>query len=43
VSFDLAIDADTVRFLYPEGMRTVVSSNLTLTGTTSSSLLGGAW
>ena len=41
VQFDLALAASQIRLRYPEGLRTVVDSNLTLTGTAKASTLGG--
>jgi translocation and assembly module TamB len=39
--FDVAINAQSVRLLYPQGLRTVLNGNLTAAGTTNSSLING--
>ncbi len=41
VQFDLAVAASQVRLRYPEGLRTVVDSNLSLTGNMQASTLDG--
>ena len=41
VQFDVAITAQSVRLLYPEGIRSVFDGNLSLTGTPQSSELNG--
>ena len=41
VSYRLSARADNVRVRYPEGVSTTVSSNLSLTGTSSKSMLSG--
>lgn len=41
IQFDLALAADNVRIRYPDGVRAMVGSNLTLTGTTDASLVSG--
>ena len=41
VQFDIALNAKGVRLRYPEGMRTVLDSDLTLGGTTQNSSLNG--
>jgi translocation and assembly module TamB len=42
VQFDLALAANQIRLRYPEGLRTVVDSNLTFTGNAQASTLGGS-
>jgi len=41
IHFDLGLAADNVRLRYPEGIRTLFSSKLALTGSTEQSLLAG--
>jgi translocation and assembly module TamB len=41
VQFDLAVAARNVRLRYPEGLRTVLASDLALTGTTTAALMTG--
>ena len=41
MQFDLGLAADGVRMLYPDGVRTALSSNLALTGTPQAALLRG--
>ena len=41
LSFDLGMMAHDVRVLYPQGMRETIGANIHLSGTTSSSVLGG--
>jgi translocation and assembly module TamB len=41
LQFNLALQEKSVRLLYPQGVRTLVDGNLTFTGTSQSSLLGG--
>jgi translocation and assembly module TamB len=41
VQFDLGLKANDVRMLYPQGVRTAVSTNVALTGTMEQSLLRG--
>ena len=41
VQFNLALAAKGIRLRYPEGLRTVLDSNLALTGRTQASLLSG--
>jgi translocation and assembly module TamB len=41
MQFDLALEADKIRLRYPEGLRTIVNSNLSLTGNAKASTLGG--
>jgi translocation and assembly module TamB len=41
VQFDLAVAANQVRLRYPDGLRTVLDSNLSLTGNMRASTLGG--
>ncbi|MGH9684640.1 MAG: translocation/assembly module TamB domain-containing protein [Candidatus Acidiferrales bacterium] len=40
-SFNLAVQTKSVRIRYPQGLRSVLDSNLTLTGTPSDSVLSG--
>jgi translocation and assembly module TamB len=39
--FDLALEGRGMRFLYPQGVRETLDTNLTLTGTTDSAMLRG--
>jgi len=41
VAFNLALAAKEVRIRYPEGLRTVVNSNLSMTGSTQAALVSG--
>jgi translocation and assembly module TamB len=41
VQFNVALDAQSVRLRYPNGLRTVLDGNLALTGTRDSSILSG--
>jgi len=41
IQFNTALQAKSVRLLYPEGLRTVLSSDINLTGTTSDATLSG--
>jgi translocation and assembly module TamB len=41
VQFNVALDAQSVRLRYPNGLRTVLDGNLALTGTRDSSVLSG--
>ena len=41
VQFNLAVKGKSVRIRYPEGLRTVLDTNLTFSGTTQASLLSG--
>jgi translocation and assembly module TamB len=41
VQFDLGFTADKIRLRYPEGIRAVLGSNLSLTGTTEAGVLSG--
>jgi translocation and assembly module TamB len=41
MQFDLGLSADGIRLLYPDGVRTALSSNLVLTGSTQAALLRG--
>lgn len=41
VQFDLAVAANQIRLRYPDGLRTVLDSNLSLSGNTQASTLGG--
>ena len=41
IQFNTALQAKSVRLLYPEGLRTVLSSDVNLTGTTSDATLAG--
>jgi translocation and assembly module TamB len=41
VQFDLALKANNVRLRYPDGVRAVLASNLSLTGSTQAALLSG--
>jgi translocation and assembly module TamB len=41
LQFDMALAANNIRLLYPEGVRTHISSNMSLSGTPESSLLRG--
>ena len=41
VQFNVAIKAKSVRIRYPEGLRTVLESNLAFTGSTQASILSG--
>ena len=41
IQFDMGVAAQGVRLLYPQGMRETIGANLSLTGTTTSALLGG--
>jgi translocation and assembly module TamB len=41
VQFALGLSADNIRLRYPEGVRAVLGSNLSLTGTTEAALLTG--
>jgi translocation and assembly module TamB len=41
VRFNLGVNAQRVRLRYPEGVRTLLDSDLTLTGTTQSALVSG--
>lgn len=41
VQFDLGFTADRIRLRYPDGLRAVMGSNLSLTGTTEAGLLSG--
>ncbi len=41
LQFDLAVAANQIRLRYPEGLRTVLDSNLSLTGNAQASTLGG--
>jgi translocation and assembly module TamB len=41
VRFNVALDAQSVRLRYPNGLRTVLDGNLALTGTRDSSVLSG--
>lgn len=41
VQFDLGFAADNIRLRYPDGVRAVLGSNLSLTGTTEAGLLTG--
>jgi translocation and assembly module TamB len=41
VQFDLAINAQSVRLLYPDGIRSVFDGNVAMTGTPESSTLNG--
>ena len=41
MQFDLGLSAEGIRLLYPDGVRTALSSKLALTGTTQAALLRG--
>jgi len=41
IQFNLAVQAKSVRLLYPEGLRSVLDANLTFAGTAQASLLSG--
>lgn len=41
IQFDMALNANNVRVRYPEGVRAVLGSNLSLTGTPQAGLLSG--
>ncbi|HXY09821.1 MAG TPA: translocation/assembly module TamB domain-containing protein [Terriglobales bacterium] len=41
LQFNLVLQDKAVRLLYPAGIRTLLDSNLTFTGTTNSAMLGG--
>jgi translocation and assembly module TamB len=41
IQFNLALTADNVRLRYPDGVRTMLGSNLALTGTSDASLVSG--
>lgn len=41
IQFDMALNANNVRVRYPEGVRAVLDSNLSLTGTPQAGLLSG--
>lgn len=41
VQFDLALAANQIRLRYPDGLRTILDSNLSYTGNTQASTLGG--
>ena len=41
LQFDLAVKSESVRLLYPDGLRSLLDANLTFSGTTSASTLNG--
>jgi translocation and assembly module TamB len=41
LQFNLAVQSQSVRLLYPEGLRSVLDANLALTGTTAASTVNG--
>ena len=41
LQFNLAVQSQSVRLLYPEGLRTLLDANLTLTGSTAASTVNG--
>ena len=41
MEFNLALQGKSVRFRYPEGVRTLLGGNLALTGTTQAAMLNG--